>query len=136
VEGEIPAGIRGAFYRVGPDFQYPPKFPDNIPFDGEGNVAMFRFADGHVDLKTRYVRTQRFKAQEAARQALFGMYRNPYTDDPAVHGLSRGTANTHVVYHAGTRCRWRRWMTITPSAASSPARPSRRIRSLIRTPAR
>jgi carotenoid cleavage dioxygenase-like enzyme len=101
VEGEVPAAINGAFYRVGPDFQYPPKFANNIPFDGEGNVAMFRIADGHVDLKTRYVRTQRFKAQAAARKALFGMYRNPYTDDAAVKGLSRGTANTHIVFHAG-----------------------------------
>jgi carotenoid cleavage dioxygenase-like enzyme len=101
VEGEIPAELKGAFYRVGPDFQYPPKFPNNIPFDGEGHVARFSFVDGHCDLKTRYVRTQRFKAQEAARRALFGMYRNPYTDDPAVKHLSRGTANTHVVFHAG-----------------------------------
>ena len=101
VEGEIPSAINGAFYRVGPDFQYPPKFANNIPFDGEGNVAMFRIADGHVDLKTRYVRTQRFNAQAQARKALFGMYRNPYTDDAVVKGLSRGTANTHVVFHAG-----------------------------------
>src|ERR1700733_5558145 len=101
VEGEIPADLNGAFYRVGPDFQYPPKFANNIPFDGEGSVAMFRIAAGHVDLKTRYVRTQRFKAQEAARKALFGMYRNPCTDDEAVRGVSRGTANTHVVFHAG-----------------------------------
>lgn len=101
VEGELPADLVGAFYRVGPDFQYPPKFPNNIPFDGEGHVARFSFANGHVDLKTRYVRTQRFKAQERARRALFGMYRNPYTDDPEVNNLSRGTANTHVVFYAG-----------------------------------
>ncbi len=101
VEGEIPSELNGAFYRVGPDYQYPPKCPDNIPFDGEGHVAMFRFTKGHVDFKSRYVRTQRFKAQEAARRSLFGMYRNPYTDDASVKTLSRGTANTHVVYHAG-----------------------------------
>jgi carotenoid cleavage dioxygenase len=101
VEGELPAGLNGAFYRVGPDYQYPPKFVDNIPFDGEGHVAMFRFADGHVDFKSRYVRTQRFKAQEAARRALFGMYRNRHTDDESVRGLSGGTANTHILYHAG-----------------------------------
>ncbi len=60
VDGEIPAGLDGAFYRVGPDFQYPPKYPNNIPFDGEGHVGMFRFANGHVDFKSRFVRTQRF----------------------------------------------------------------------------
>ena len=101
VEGQIPDGLAGCFYRVGPDFQYPPKFPDNIPFDGEGHVSMFRFGDGHVDLRSRYVRTQRYKAQREARGALFGMYRNPHTDDPAVNGLSRGTANTTVCFHAG-----------------------------------
>jgi carotenoid cleavage dioxygenase len=100
VEGKLPADLNGTFYRVGPEFQYPPFMP-NIPFDGEGNVGMFRFADGHVDYKSRYVRTQRFKAQAAAREALFGTYRNPYTDDPRVRGVSRGTANTAVVYHHG-----------------------------------
>ena len=88
------------FYRVGPDFQYPPKLP-NIPFDGEGHVGMFRFSDGHVDYKSRYIRTQRFKAQAAAREALFGTYRNPHSDDPRVTGVSRGTANTAVVFHHG-----------------------------------
>jgi carotenoid cleavage dioxygenase-like enzyme len=101
VDGRIPHALSGCFYRVGPDFQYPPRYANNVPFDGEGHVSMFRFANGHVDLKTRYVRTQRYKAQREARQALYGMYRNPDTDDPAVAGLSRGTANTTVIYHAG-----------------------------------
>jgi carotenoid cleavage dioxygenase-like enzyme len=100
VEGRIPQDIAGTFYRVGPDFQYPSKVP-NIPFDGEGHVGMFRFHDGQVDYKSRYVHTQRFKAQAAAREALFGTYRNPHTDDARVRGVSRGTANTAVVYHHG-----------------------------------
>src|SRR6185437_14381284 len=29
------------------------------------------------------------------------MYRKPGTDDPSVKGLSRGTANTQIVYHHG-----------------------------------
>ncbi|MEX2524738.1 MAG: carotenoid oxygenase family protein, partial [Gammaproteobacteria bacterium] len=100
VEGKIPDDLNGTFYRVGPDFQYPP-VPGNIPFDGEGHVSMFRFKNGHVDFKSRYARTQRFKAQAEARRTLFGMYRNPFTDDPSVKGLSRSTANTHVVHHNG-----------------------------------
>jgi carotenoid cleavage dioxygenase-like enzyme len=100
VEGKLPADLAGTFYRVGPDFQYPPKLP-NIPFDGEGHVGMFRFANGQVHYKSRYIRTQRFKAQAAAHESLFGTYRNPYTDDPRVKGLSRGTANTAVVFHHG-----------------------------------
>src|SRR5689334_15633762 len=41
VEGKIPSDLDGAFYRVGPDAQYPLR-PGNIPFDGEGHVGMFR----------------------------------------------------------------------------------------------
>ncbi len=100
VDGELPAGLEGTFYRVGPDFQYPPKLP-NIPFDGEGHVGMFRFANGRVDYKSRYIRTQRYQAQAQAGEALFGTYRNPHTDDARARGVSRGTANTSVVYHHG-----------------------------------
>lgn len=101
VDGRLPDDLNGSFYRVGPDFQYPPKFAENIPFDGEGHVSMFRFGAGRVTLKSRYVRTQRFKAQQRAGRALFGMYRNPFTDDAGLEEISRGTANTAIVHHAG-----------------------------------
>ena len=101
VEGKLPADLDGAFYRIGPDPQYPKpsKYSHDIAFDGEGHLSMFRIKDGHVDFRSRYVRTQRWKAQHAARRSLFGMYRNPTTDDPSVKGLSRGTANTQIFYH-------------------------------------
>src|SRR5688572_23580250 len=100
VEGTLPSDLNGTFYRVGPDFQYPPRLP-NIPLDGEGHIGMFRFANGHVDYRSRFVRTQRYKAQAAARESLFGTYRNPRGDDPRVKGLSRGTANTTPMFHHG-----------------------------------
>jgi carotenoid cleavage dioxygenase len=96
VEGRIPADLAGAFYRVGPDPQYP-MMKGNIPFDGEGHVSMFRIHNGQVDYRSRYARTERYVAQEKARRALFPMYRNPYLDDPSVKGLSRSTANTHIL---------------------------------------
>ena len=104
VEGKLPDGLEGIFYRVGPDAQYPkdPKWSNDIPFDGEGHISMFRIKDGHVDYRTRYARNQRWKAQHAARRSLFGMYRNPATDDPSVKDVSRGTANTQIVYHHET----------------------------------
>jgi len=103
VEGELPADLDGIFFRVGPDPQYPkpPQYTHDIPFDGEGHLSMFRIRNGHVDFRSRYARTQRFEAQHAARRSLFGMYRNPFTDDPSVKGLSRGTANTQIFFHHG-----------------------------------
>ena len=98
VTGKIPTDLNGAFYRVGPDAQYPMN-PRNIPFDGEGHVSMFRIKDGRVHYKSRFVRNDRFLAQEKAGRILFPMYRNPAMDDPSVKGLSRSTANTHIINH-------------------------------------
>jgi carotenoid cleavage dioxygenase-like enzyme len=102
VEGRIPADLDGAFYRVGWDWLYPPKRPDDAgPFSGDGYVSMFRFQDGSVDYRGRYVRTERYKADRKARRQLFGNYRNRNTDDPSVRGLDRTVANTALVTHAG-----------------------------------
>lgn len=98
IEGRIPADLSGAFYRVGPDPQYP-MHKGNIPFDGEGHVSMFRIQNGRVNYRSRFVRNERYLAQEKAGRILFPMYRNPLLDDPSVKGLSRSTANTHIIHH-------------------------------------
>jgi carotenoid cleavage dioxygenase-like enzyme len=100
IEGKIPSDLSGGFYATGPDPQYPMR-PGNIIFDGEGHARMFRIRNGRVDYRTRYVRSERFVAQDKARKALMPMYRNPYMDDPSVKGLSRSTANTHMINHKG-----------------------------------
>jgi carotenoid cleavage dioxygenase-like enzyme len=99
--GEIPASLRGTFYRVGADPAWPPFVERDFYFNADGMVAMFRFAGGHCDFKSRYVRTPRFVAEREARRSLFGAYRNPFTDDPSVAGVSRGLANTNVYWHGG-----------------------------------
>ncbi|WAO91403.1 Hypothetical protein NCS54_00887000 [Fusarium falciforme] len=101
VIGEIPSTIHGAFYRVQPDHAFPPVFAETeIPLNGDDNVSSFYIKDGHVDFKRRYVRTPKLFAEREARRALFGRYRNKYTDDPRVQNILKGTtANTHVVFH-------------------------------------
>jgi carotenoid cleavage dioxygenase-like enzyme len=100
VEGKLPADLSGAFFRTGPDAQFPLR-AGNIPFDGEGHVSTFRFENGNVHYKSRYVRNERYIAQDKAGKILFPMYRNPYMDDPSVKGKSRGTHNTHIIHHNG-----------------------------------
>ncbi|HWW63485.1 MAG TPA: carotenoid oxygenase family protein [Sphingomonadaceae bacterium] len=100
VEGEIPASISGTYYRCGPEHQYPP-LREGVFIDGDGVISMFRFDKGHVDFRTRFVRTERFVAERKARRSLFGGYRNPYFDDPSVAGSERSTANTTAFWHAG-----------------------------------
>jgi carotenoid cleavage dioxygenase len=101
VQGAIPEGLEGALYRNGADRQYPSGRTDDIFIDGEGMFHMFRFKDGQVDYRSRWVETDRYKAQKAAKRGLFGRYRNRYTNDPAAEGIHQGTANTTAMFHAG-----------------------------------
>jgi carotenoid cleavage dioxygenase-like enzyme len=96
VEGELPHEINGSWYRCIPDPQYPPFY-----LSGDCMLGLLRFEDGHVDLKQRYVRTERFRNERAARRSLYGLYRNPYTDDPSVRGKARGVNNTTPIWHGG-----------------------------------
>jgi len=101
VQGRIPLELNGAYYRLCADPQYPPLLGTDIFINGDGMMHMLRFDDGHADLKMRYVRTPKWAAERAARRALFGAYRNPFTDDPSVSGIDGNTANTTAFWHHG-----------------------------------
>jgi carotenoid cleavage dioxygenase len=102
VWGEIPTDIEGTFYRIQCDFQYRP--PENewfTGFNGDGHISAFRFANGSVDFKSRYVKTDRLMTERRHRRRLWGVYRNHLTDDPLVANVDRGAANTHIYWHGG-----------------------------------
>lgn len=102
IAGRIPPDLDGAFYRIGPDQFYPPKFRDDAHlFHGDGHVGMFRIAAGSCDYRSRYVRTPRYLADRRARRQLFGNYRNRATDEPQVQGLHGSVVNTALVHNAG-----------------------------------
>lgn len=99
VEGSIPPELNGAFYRASADHQYPPLHGKDIFLNGDGMIHMVRFENGHADLKTRFVQTEKFKRERAERRALGGYYRNVYFDDPIAAGMSKDTGNTAVMWH-------------------------------------
>lgn len=101
VVGRIPPELNGAYYRNSADPCYPPLLGKDIFINGDGMVHMVRFENGHADLKTRYVRTEKFELERRARRALFGAYRNPFTDSPEVDGRDNNTANTSMLWHHG-----------------------------------
>jgi carotenoid cleavage dioxygenase len=101
VVGEIPKELNGAYYRNSADTCYPPLLGNDIFINGDGMVHMVRFENGHADLKTRYVRTRKFELERKARRALFGAYRNSFTDLPEVEGEDNNTANTSILWHHG-----------------------------------
>jgi len=102
VEGRIPAEVAGTFFRAVPDPAFPPYLEDGAAvLSGDGMVSALRFASGTVSFAVRYVETGRHRAEVSAGRALFGKYRNPFTDRPEAAGLDRTVANTTPVWHAG-----------------------------------
>ena len=99
--GEIPRELSGAFYRVQPDPQFPPRLGDDIAFNGDGMITRFHFHDGQCDFRQRWAKTDKWKLETEAGKALFGAYRNPLTDDESVKGQIRSTANTNAFIFGG-----------------------------------
>ena len=102
VEGTLPPELQGAYYRSGADRLWP-SLESDIILNGDGLITMFRFEDGHVSFRSRYVQGERFKAERAARRRLYGHYRNKFTDDPSVSNLPQrdNTGNTYAFAHHG-----------------------------------
>ena len=100
-EGVIPPELDGAFFRVQPDPQFPPRLGDDISFNGDGMITRFHIHDGQCDIRQRWAHTDKWKLEKAAGKGLFGAYRNPLTDDEAVKGEIRSTANTNAFIYGG-----------------------------------
>ena len=105
VIGKIPADLNGAFVRVGGEFLYPPKFPDDAALNSDGYVSSFRFKNGAVSFHGKWVKTHRYQQVVAAQRQLYGYYRNPFTDDDSVKDPKRPNlrtvSNTSPIAHAG-----------------------------------
>lgn len=102
VEGNLPDDVTGTFFRAVPDPAFPPFVDDGgAILSGDGMVSAIRFAHGQASCAMRYVQTERHRAEVAAGRALFGRYRNAFTDRPEAAGLDRTVANTTPVWHAG-----------------------------------
>jgi carotenoid cleavage dioxygenase len=100
VVGELPRELCGTLWRNGPNPQFAPRGPYHW-FDGDGMIHAFRFRDGRVSYRNRWVRTARFQAERAAGESLFGGLAAMGQTDPRVATVSPNAANTNIVYHAG-----------------------------------
>ena len=100
VEGEIPLELQGTLYRNGPNPLFPPRGPYHY-FGGDGMIHAATFADGKVSYRNRWVRTEKWQADSAAGEALFGTMGNPMLTDERAKGVRHNVANTHIVQHAG-----------------------------------
>ena len=68
VEGNMPKEISGTWYRTIPDPQYPPMLGHDTYLSGDGMISAFKFENGHVDFRMKYIMTDRLKAERKARR--------------------------------------------------------------------
>ncbi|HEY2586677.1 MAG TPA: carotenoid oxygenase family protein, partial [Tepidisphaeraceae bacterium] len=102
VVGRIPDALAGAYYRNGPNPQFDPQ-GRYLSIFGDGMIHAFFLepnkGGGRAHYRNRWVRTPRWLAENKAGRPLFGYL--GASSDPSVADVPRGTANTHVVCHAG-----------------------------------
>ncbi len=99
IEGEIPAGLAGAFYRNGANPQFEPRGQYHW-FTGDGMIHGVFVEDGKARYRNRYVRTPKWQAENAAGRALMAGF-DPRDADPAAAGVDSGVANTNILWHGG-----------------------------------
>ncbi|MBW4542932.1 MAG: carotenoid oxygenase family protein [Symplocastrum torsivum CPER-KK1] len=99
VLGELPIDLCGMFVRNGPNPQLPPSGNYHW-FSGDGMLHGVILHNGKAEYRNRYVRTQKFLAEQNAAKAMGTGLLEPRQRDN-FNDLSRNTANTALIWQAG-----------------------------------
>lgn len=104
VTGQLPEELQGTLYRNGNGrFEHQGISYQHL-FDGDGMPLAFRFENGKISYRNRYVRTREFVAEEKAGKM---MYRSFGTNIPGGIWSNLGkmrfknASNTNLIWHAG-----------------------------------
>jgi all-trans-8'-apo-beta-carotenal 15,15'-oxygenase len=99
--GTIPPELSGTLYRNGPGRLERGGQWVHHPFDGDGMITAFAFADGKAVLRNRFVRTEGWLAEEQADRFLYrGVFGTQKPGGAAANAFDlrlKNIANTHVV---------------------------------------
>lgn len=102
VAGTIPPDLEGTLFRNGPGLLDRGGVPLAHPFDGDGMICAFTFVAGRVHFRNRYVRTEGYKAEEAANRILYrGVFGTQKPEGWLANLLDtriKNIANTQVIY--------------------------------------
>jgi len=102
VEGRIPAGLRGVYYRNGPGLMERGAERYRHWFDGDGFVQSLRFEEGGVSHRGRFVQTAKFKAESREQRFLVPALGTAIPPRMSIRGPdSLNVANTSVLRQAG-----------------------------------
>ena len=104
VEGELPAGLRGAYLRNGPNAYFPPPGRYHV-FDGDGMLhGLYLDGDGGAEYRNRWVDSRGLVYERSIGHAVYGglsEFVMPSQEAMEAGGLYKNTANTNIVRHAG-----------------------------------
>lgn len=93
--GKIPDDLNGVLLRNGPNPQFDP-LDEYHWFEGDGMVHAIRIHNGKASYDNRWIRTNKFKAENKAGKILFGTAMG----DASVDEAMRNTGNTNIIaYH-------------------------------------
>ena len=113
VRGEIPADLRGAYLRNGPNPLFPPLGSYTFPLEGDAMLhGIWIDDDGSVRYRNRFVWTPQLRLEQAAGHALWAGLMTPYLPGPDV--VPEQYANQfkpspfiNIVHHGG------RWLALS-----------------------
>jgi all-trans-8'-apo-beta-carotenal 15,15'-oxygenase len=70
IEGEIPAGLQGTFFRNGPGLLDVNGQRIHHPFDGDGMICAIAISEGRAHFRNRFVRTEGYLAEQKSGKIL------------------------------------------------------------------
>ncbi|MCV2367153.1 carotenoid oxygenase family protein [Roseateles oligotrophus] len=101
IEGRLPAGLRGVYYRNGPGLMARGGERYQHWFDGDGLVQAWTFGDDGVRHKARFVQTKKFRAEAKAGRFLLPAFGTSFPDQdkrlPVRSADDVNVANTSVM---------------------------------------
>ena len=71
IVGDVPRGLRGSYWRNGPNTQFPPLGRYHL-WDGDGMLHVVDFDDLGVSYRNRWIRTPALEVEREYGRALFG----------------------------------------------------------------
>lgn len=107
VQGEIPADLRGAYLRNGPNPQFPPLGSYTFPLEGDAMLhGIWVDGDGSVRYRNRFVWTPQMRLERQAGHALWAGLMTPYLPGPDVvperyANDFKPAPSINIVHHGG-----------------------------------
>jgi len=87
IEGRVPPHILGSYYLNGPTAFYVNDLHRRHWLDGDGMVCRLHFCEDYVHFANRFVRTDKFKTEQAVGRPVFRSFGTAFPDDRLKRGM-------------------------------------------------